>query len=239
MESKLSEEFNKTFEGKDKEVQQDWDIYWSEQDKTSNKTYDVFANFYRNNIIKRGLNYFIFRHFTKGQKLLHAGCGSGKVDTDIVDNYEVTALDISYPALKIYDSVNKQKAKIIQASIFDMPFEDNSFDGIYNLGVLEHFTEEEINAILLEFKRVLKIGGKICLFIPPTFGLTVQVLDTAHFVLNKIMKKNIKLHPDEITRVRSKAHIKGLIEKAGFVFKEYYFGPKDVFTQIVIVGEKT
>ena len=53
------------------------------------------------------------------------------------------------------------------------------------------------------------------------------------------MKKNIKLHPDEITRVRSKAHIKGLIEKAGFVFKEYYFGPKDVFTQIVIVGEKT
>jgi hypothetical protein len=85
---------------------------------------------------------------------------------------------------------------------------------------------------------VLKKGAKVCLFIPPTYGLTVQVLDTAHFILNKILKKNIKLHPDEITRVRSKAHIKGLIEKAGFKFIEYYFGPKDVFTQIVIVGEK-
>lgn len=238
MENKVNDKKEIVFEGKDRAVQQDWDVYWSEQDKASNKTYDVFANFYRNNIIKRGLNYFIFKHFTKGQTLLHAGCGSGKVDTDVVNNYQVTALDISYPALKIYDAVNQHKAKIIQASIFEMPFEDESFDGIYNLGVIEHFTEEEIQQILTEFKRVLKKGAKICLFIPPTYGLTVQVLDTAHFILNKILKKNIKLHPDEITRVRSKAHIKGLIEKAGFKFIEYYFGPKDVFTQIVIVGEK-
>lgn len=238
MENKVNDKKEIVFEGKDRAVQQDWDVYWSEQDKASNKTYDVFANFYRNNIIKRGLNYFIFKHFTKGQTLLHAGCGSGKVDTDVVNNYQVTALDISYPALKIYDAVNQHKAKIIQASIFEMPFEDESFDGIYNLGVIEHFTEEEIQQILTEFKRVLKKGAKICLFIPPTYGLTVQVLDTAHFILNKILRKNIKLHPDEITRVRSKAHIKGLIEKAGFKFIEYYFGPKDVFTQIVIVGEK-
>ncbi len=238
MENKVNDKKEIVFEGKDRAVQQDWDVYWSEQDKASNKTYDVFANFYRNNIIKRGLNYFIFKHFTKGQTLLHAGCGSGKVDTDVVNNYQVTALDISYPALKIYDAVNQHKAKIVQASIFEMPFEDESFDGIYNLGVIEHFTEEEIQQILTEFKRVLKKGAKVCLFIPPTYGLTVQVLDTAHFILNKILRKNIKLHPDEITRVRSKAHIKGLIEKAGFKFIEYYFGPKDVFTQIVIVGEK-
>jgi len=238
MENKVNDKKEIVFEGKDRAVQQDWDVYWSEQDKASNKTYDVFANFYRNNIIKRGLNYFIFKHFTKGQTLLHAGCGSGKVDTDVVNNYQVTALDISYPALKIYDAVNQHKAKIIQASIFEMPFEDESFDGIYNLGVIEHFTEEEIQQILTEFKRVLKKGAKVCLFIPPTYGLTVQVLDTAHFILNKILRKNIKLHPDEITRVRSKAHIKGLIEKAGFKFIEYYFGPKDVFTQTVIVGEK-
>lgn len=119
-----------------------------------------------------------------------------------------------------------------------MPFEDETFDGIYDLGVIEHFTEDEIQQILMEFKRVLKKNGKICLFIPPTYGLTVKVLDTAHFILNKILRKNRKLHPDEITRVRSKAHIKTIIEKAGFSFIEYYFGPKDLFTQIVIVGEK-
>jgi ubiquinone/menaquinone biosynthesis C-methylase UbiE len=241
MKNKLNNSYDNkgiVFEGKDLEVQQDWDIYWTDQNQTSGKLYDFFADFYRNNIIKKALNHFLLKHFTKGQELLHAGCGSGKVDTDIVDNFQVTALDISLPALKIYDAVNQHKAKIVQASIFEMPFEDETFDGIYDLGVIEHFTEDEIQQILMEFKRVLKKNGKICLFIPPTYGLTVKVLDTAHFILNKILRKNRKLHPDEITRVRSKAHIKTIIEKAGFSFIEYYFGPKDLFTQIVIVGEK-
>jgi ubiquinone/menaquinone biosynthesis C-methylase UbiE len=234
----LNSQTEKRFEGKEGEVQEDWDVYWSNQNKTSNKVYDVFADFYRNNIIKRALNYFLNKHFDLGAKVLHAGCGSGKVDKDVVNKYQITALDISYPALKIYDSVNHQKAELVQASIFEMPFSNDSFDGIYNLGVMEHFTAEEINQILIEFKRVLKKGGKIVLFIPPTFGLTVLVLDSAHFILNKIFRRNVKLHPDEITRVQSKKHIKGIVEKAGFEFVEYYFGIKDMFTQAVVVAQK-
>jgi len=228
----------KLFEGKERVVQEDWNIYWSNQNKTSNKVYDFIANFYRNNIIKPSLNYFIFKHFKIDSLLLHAGCGSGKVDTDLVNSFNVTALDISYTALQIYESVNPKKAKLIQASIFEMPFENESFDGIYNLGVMEHFTQVEIQQILLEFKRVLKPKAKIVLFIPPVFGLTVRVLDATHFVLNKILKRNIKLHPDEITRVKSKQHIRQLVENAGFKFVDYYFGAKDLFTQIVIVAEK-
>jgi ubiquinone/menaquinone biosynthesis C-methylase UbiE len=229
---------NKHFEGKEQAIQADWDVYWSAKSKTSNKIYEVFANFYRNQIIKPALNYFIKKHFAPQQQLLHAGCGSGKVDTDLVAQFQVTALDISYPALQIYEAVNPGKASLVQASIFELPFEEATFDGIYNLGVMEHFTPDEIHAILAEFRRVLKPQGKIVLFIPPIFGLTVQVLDLAHFILNKILRRNIKLHPDEITRVRSKKHIAEIIEKAGFQFVEYYFGSKDVFTQIVIVGTK-
>ncbi len=236
--TKMNQENERFFEGKEGEVQKDWDIYWSAKNKTSNKIYEVFADFYRNYIIKPALNHFIYKHLQKNTSLLHAGCGSGKVDTDIVNNYQVTALDISYPALQIYDRVNQQKAEIIQASIFDMPFEDGTFEGIYNLGVMEHFTEEEIHSILLEFKRTLKTNGRIVLFIPPVFGLTVWVLDFAHFVLNKVLRRNIKLHPDEITRIKSKRHIQTLVEKAGFSYIEYYFGIKDVFTQIVIIAEK-
>ena len=234
----LDSKSEKLFAGKEREVQEDWDVYWSNQNKTSSKIYDVFANFYRNNIIKPALNYFIFKHFAPNSLLLHAGCGSGKVDTDLVDEFKVTALDISYPALQIYESVNPRKAKLIQASIFEMPFENESFDGIYNLGVMEHFTPDEIQQILIEFKRVLKPKAKIVLFIPPVFGLTVRVLDTAHFVLNKILKRNVKLHPDEITRVKSKQHIRQMVENAGFKFVDYYFGMKDAFTQVVVVAEK-
>lgn len=223
---------------KEEEIKKDWDTYWSAQENSSNAVYDVFANFYRNHIIKPYLDHFLKKHLKKGQKVLHAGCGSGKVDANIVDYLTITALDISPPALEIYKSVNKNKAQVVEGNIFSLPFENESFEGIYNLGVIEHFTEEEIVEILLEFKRVLKPGGKIVLFIPPVFGLTVQVLDFAHFVLNKILRKNVTLHPAEISRIKSKKHIQGLIEKAGYKFVEYYFGPRDLFTQVVAVAYK-
>jgi ubiquinone/menaquinone biosynthesis C-methylase UbiE len=223
---------------KEEVVKKDWDEYWSRQGTSTSEAYNFFANFYRNRIIKPFLNHFIFRHFPKGANLLHAGCGSGMVDKDVLKQYQVTALDISPEALEIYKRINQGAHAITLGNIFSLPFSNDSFDGIYNLGVMEHFTEDEIRQVLIEFKRVLKVKGKIILLIPPVFGLTVQVLDIAHFVLNRILRKNVKLHPDEITRVRSQKHIRRLIEESGFKFIEYYFGHKDAFTQIVIVGEK-
>ncbi len=219
-------------------IKREWDIYWTAQGTSTSYLYNFFANFYRNKIIKPYLNHFLIKHFKEGQQVLHAGCGSGKVDTDMVNYLSITALDISPSALAIYNKVNEGRAKTVLGNIFAVPFANETFCGIYNLGVMEHFTDQEIIQILFEFKRTLKPAGKIVLFIPPVFGLTVQVLDAAHFVLNKILKKNIKLHPDEITRIKSQKHIQELVEKAGFKFIEYYFGYKDLFTQIVIVAEK-
>ncbi len=223
----------------EKQIQDDWDEYWTASEKKSTgKAYDVFANFYRYNIIIKILNHFIKKHFKPGDMLLHAGCGSGKVDMDVVKYAYVTALDISPEACKIYKLVHGEKAVVKEGSIFHLPFDDNSFDGIYNLGVMEHFTEEEIQTILKEFYRVLKPKGKIVLFWPPVNGVTVKVLDSAHFILNNILKKNIKLHPDEITRLRNKEHAMNIIKKTDFAFIEFYFGIKDFFTQAVVVAQK-
>lgn len=223
---------------KHKQVEEDWDIYWADKDRPSNEVYDFLSGIYRRLIVKTILNHFIRKHFAKGQKVLHAGCGSGQVDVDIRDLIDITALDISAHALKIYRKVNGDKCKTIQGNIFALPFEDNSFDGLYNLGVIEHFTPEEIQQILAECKRVLKPGGKIVVLWPPVFGFTVFVLDTAHFILNKIFRQKVKLHPDEITRVRSRKHATETFQKAGFDIIEYYFGMRDLFTQAVVVGSK-
>lgn len=223
---------------KEKETLQDWELYWAEKKHSSNIIFDIIARFYRKFIIKNILNHFIKKYFTRGQEVLHAGCGSGQVDTDIATYMHITALDISTTALSIYESIHKNKCKTVQGSIFNLPFENETFEGIYNLGVMEHFTEEEIHQILLEFKRVLKPDATMVILWPPTFGLTVMVLDFAHFVLNKILRRNIKLHPDEISRVKSQAHVKNIFEKAGFGLQEYYFGIRDFFTQAVIVVQK-
>ena len=223
---------------KDKIVEQDWDVYWADKDKPGNAVYDFLAGIYRRLIIKNILNHFIKKHFSMGAKVLHAGCGSGQVDVDVAALINITALDISKNALKIYKNVHGESAKTVQGSIFNLPFADNSFDGVYNLGVVEHFTQDEIQQILLECKRVIKPGGKILVLWPPVFGFTVFILDSAHFILNKIFRMNIKLHPDEITRVRSQKHAVDTFESAGFNVIEYYFGPKDIFTQAVVVANK-
>lgn len=224
--------------GKEKEIEQDWDIYWADKDKSSNAVYDFLAGIYRRLIVKNILNHFARKHFSKGEKILHAGCGSGQVDIDIAKHIDITALDISSNALKIYKKVHGESSKTVLGNIFSLPFPDNSFDGLYNLGVLEHFTQDEIQQILTECKRVIKPRGKILVLWPPTFGFTVFVLDSAHFILNKIFRMNIKLHPDEITRVKSKQHAIQTFENAKFEILEYYFGPKDIFTQAVIVAKK-
>lgn len=219
------------------DAESEWDGYWKEKSTAGSKIYDRIAEFYRLKIINPTLDYFMRREFVPGARLLHAGCGGGQVDTGMVRYAQVTALDISQVALQRYREVNRD-TETIHGSIFQIPCENGTFDGIYNLGVMEHFTETEIQAILGEFCRVLKPGGKVVFFWPPEFGLSVIALKNAHFVLNRILKKNVKLHPDEHTRIHSGKHAERLLASAGFKLRRFYFGPRDFFTHAVVVGEK-
>jgi ubiquinone/menaquinone biosynthesis C-methylase UbiE len=184
------------------------------------------------------LGRFCKRHFSFNADIVHAGCGSGQVDVDLNKIFSITALDISPNALSIYERVNKGNQQLILGDIFSMQFDRESKDGIYNLGVMEHFSQEEIQLILTEFHRVLKPNGKVLLFWPPEFGLSVIFLKCVHFVLNRILKKNIYLHPEEITRIKSKKHAYQILEGAKFEVVDYYFGPRDAFTYSVIAAVK-
>ena len=70
------------------------------------RAYGGIAALYRKFLIKRNLNRLIAANFPPGSRLLHAGCGSGQVDTDVTEEYAVTALDLSAPALKIYQQAS-------------------------------------------------------------------------------------------------------------------------------------
>jgi len=218
--------------------QKEWDNYWKKKKTKSQAAYRIIAKIYRQLIIKRALNSFINSNFKKGAILLHAGSGTGQVDEDIINSYKITALDLSGEAIKLYKLNHGNKAKLIQESIFDVPVKSDTFDGIYNLGVMEHFTREENIKILKEFKRILKRNGKIVLFWPPKFGLTVMFLNSLHFVLNDILKRNIRLHPEEISLAKSKKHVEKILNDSGFKVTELYFGPVDLFTHYVIVAKK-
>jgi len=219
-------------------AQQEWDIYWFTKKAAGAVVYDIIAAFYRKAIIRRILNHFLRKHFSEQATVLHAGCGSGQVDVDIAENIQITALDISIPALTTYRKCQPKFAALIHGSIFNIPAKAEEFEGIYNLGVMEHFTEPEIRRILDEFNRVLKPGGKIALFWPPAYGLSVRFLACVHWFIHKVRRRELKLHPDELTHIRSRRQARAYLEASGFSLADYYFGVRDLFTYAVIIGRK-
>ena len=217
---------------------QNWDAYWNESGETGNPVYEIIAGVYRRCFIKRNLEKAIRREFLPGSSLLHAGCGSGQVDINIQSEMKITALDISKGALALYSRNNKNAAAIVHGSIFNLPFPDNTFDGIYNLGVMEHFTEEEISRILCEFHRVLKIGGKIILFWPHAKAPSVFILRNCHKLLHVFYSKKITLHPPEISLYLSSRDAAFKLLRNGFDLQSVNYGPSDLFIQAIIVCKK-
>jgi dolichol-phosphate mannosyltransferase len=217
---------------------QGWDSYWDEQDRPASMAYAAIAELYRVSVIKPQLERAVFRNFPEGSHLLHAGCGSGQVDMALQGRVKITAVDISPSALRVYQRNNPAAFAVRHADILDLPFARGSFDGVYNLGVLEHFTSEQIHQILAQFHRVLKPGGKLVLFWPHARATSVAVLNGVHWLLNDVLKKPTKLHPPEISLIRSKEQAKSLVQEGGFRLIDYYFGPRDAFVQAIIVAEK-
>jgi len=219
---------------------QGWESYWeNHKEEAGGLLYDAIATFYRKFIIRRSLNWFMTRYFPPNSSVLHAGCGSGQVDLDVRWLFSITGLDISVNALNFYLKTNKNQCQALHGSIFEIPLPDSSVDGVYNLGVMEHFTQEEISRILLEFRRVLKPGGRVIVFWPPEFGLSVIFFKCLKwFFVTILRKKDVKFHPDEISRLRSRKQAVETFDTNGFRLLRYYFGPKDLFTYAVIVAEK-
>ncbi len=220
--------------------EQGWDAYWDGQKThTGGLLFDAVASFYRKVIIRPTLNRFIKRYLPAGAQVLHAGCGSGQVDADIRRYVSITGMDISVNALRLYRKLNRDHCRTLHGSIFDIPLEDASVDGVYNLGVMEHFTEDEARRILGEFHRVLKKDGRVVVLWPPRFGLSVLFFKALGWVFRTVLgRKNVKFHPDEITYVRSRTHVTELFEREGFRVLDYSFGPRDAFTYAIIAAQR-
>jgi dolichol-phosphate mannosyltransferase len=217
--------------------EQNWNAYWNKKDQKTTATYDAIATLYRNAVIRRRLEQTIRREFAPGARLLHAGCGSGQVDVRLHETADITAVDISESALSMYLRQNP-RARVEHASILALPFPDASFDGAYNLGVVEHFKHDELSRAFREIRRVTKPGGKVVVFWPHAYATSVMVLDFTHWVLNDVLNKNVRLHPPEHSLVHSKAEARELLASGGLELESYSFGPEDLFVQAVVVGRR-
>lgn len=217
---------------------QNWEPYWRQKSRVSAFIYEVIATTYRRLIIRPNLERAIRREFAPGSALVHVGCGSGQIDVSLHATYKITALDISLAALELYSRYNPQVYRLEQGSALAMHHEAGTFDGVYNLGVVEHFSHEQIETIYREFYRILKPGGKIVIFWPHRRATSVFVLKVWRYVLDNILKKPGEFHPPEPSLLDSADLARKLLEAAGFKMTSYEFGPRDLFVQAVVVGQK-
>lgn len=110
----------------------------------------------------------------RGASFLEVGSGSGRISLVLARRGgQITLLDNSETAINISKALFARHgldATFVLASAFGMPLPDNSFDVVWNAGVLEHFLFEDQVRMLQEMLRVLKPDGTLVTFNPSHDG---------------------------------------------------------------------
>lgn len=214
-----------------------WDAYWATDARGSHRLYAALASVYRRIFICTRLAWWLKRTFPRNARLLHAGCGSGEVDALVGRHFRITGLDISPGALARYRRSNPHAEDTIHADLMNLREVSGGYDGIYSLGVLEHFTADEIKVILDNMRLVLRPGGKMIAFWPLASAPSVKLLGLWHRFLNRRGERGVELHPPEITLISSRSQVEQIIESAGWRLVSYSVSASDLFIQAVVVCE--
>lgn len=103
--------------------------------------------------------------FFRGKRVLDAGCGSGR-HAYYAGQYgaEVWAVDLGSSVEVAHRNTAKcGNVHVVQADLYDLPFETESFDFVYSLGVLHHLAVPE--ATFHNLLRFLRPGGEIQIYL--------------------------------------------------------------------------
>ena len=217
-----------------------WNTYWEKQN-ASGRLYGRIASFYRRVIIAPSVKRAIKQRLGNGTCVLHVGAGSGEIDALLPNSWSLFSIDFSSAAIgknrRLQRSIGRT-AIAVQADMFTLPFATSRFDVVFNLGVMEHFSDDEVVDSLLEMNRVLAPSGHIIMYWPPVWGPTVIVLHLVAAALRLARKSKAQLHPPEINLFRSRRRCRQLLSRAGLQSVSFSYGPHDLFTHVVIVANR-
>lgn len=147
------------------------------------------------------------------------------------------ALDFSSAALLQARAVPVFRG-FLQGDIFRLPLRDSSVTGVWNLGVMEHFSPADTRSILEEFRRILKPGAHAILFWPPEFGSSRWVLGPLERWKSRKGRPVFRFFPDEVNRLRSKKHARTALAEAGLESAAIAFNLRDGLIHVVVVARK-
>ncbi len=114
--------------------------------------------------------------FNKGKRVLEVGCGRGSLSCYFSDNnYQCSLVDLSENVIEVAKNIfseNKLTAELFVGDAGALPFEDNSFDIVFSIGLLEHF--KDVDQIIKEQVRILDEGGIFIGYVVPEYFDNIQ-----------------------------------------------------------------
>jgi len=216
---------------------EDWTAHWSGANQRS--VPQRFFSFYRQAVFARTVAWFIDRYFPPAGVFVEAGSGTAETSMRISkrDGARVlVAVDLVLPVVARCHPVMDVR---LAGDIFHLPFASGSVDGIWNVGVMEHFTHDLIDAILLEFRRVLRPGAPVLLLWPATDSLPQKGLRAVEAVVNlRRGAAPFRFHPDEISKLRSSAEARAVLQRNGFEPVTVDAGLRSLFAFKTVVGRR-
>lgn len=97
-----------------------------------------------------------------GARVLDAGCGDSIFPVYLAkQGYHVTALDLEFTGT--LGELHDVPIEYVHGNLTALPQENETFDAVFCISVIEHLPEEQIPGAMQEIRRVLRRGGKLLL----------------------------------------------------------------------------
>ncbi|HEY1922930.1 MAG TPA: class I SAM-dependent methyltransferase [Tepidisphaeraceae bacterium] len=106
---------------------------------------------------------------TGGKSILEIGFGSGLTFTNLHDMYtEIHGLDLTADTSAVQSAFAKRgvQTDLRNGNILEMPYQDNQFDTVLLISILEHLKPQDQPRAFAEIRRVLKPGGQVVYGVP-------------------------------------------------------------------------
>ncbi len=104
-----------------------------------------------------------------GAKILEIGFSSGLTFTNLHDTYqEIHGLDLTADTTAVQSAFAARgvNTQLRNGNILQMPYEENQFDTVLLISILEHLKPQDQPKAFAEIRRVLKPGGQVVYGVP-------------------------------------------------------------------------
>lgn len=192
--------------------------------------------FVRKNIIAKDVASSLDRYFPPEGIFLDSGCGTSQTSISIPKrSRKFIAMDISDIIFKGQPSVVDYR---VNGDVLRLPFKDESIDGVWNVGLMEHFKPHELGIILGEFRRVLKSGGYAVFFWPAYYGPVNLLIKSFSFFNAKLNNDEGNMFPEEPSLLKSKAWVGGIVRDSSLSLVKVKRSLRGAFIHHAVVVRK-